>query len=536
MEIIEAILQYNYVTKYICCTLIKSIFNRIACSCHGSKTKQNWRRGRVLQPTEMPVETDEAAAPALGVDAQLLAVPAGTATGTTAGSSKMKTQKNGLKPLRIPKREMSYTLKANACGLATFSYKARDPISGQLAEHTLAERGEKGYSLNALAIGPELGHGQGGCVRLSRHEVTGVDYALKEVSIAEDGTRHQVMRELAVYRQCQSKRKHPNIVSLFDAFYAEGRVYMVLELMTWGSLELALLHRQQQHASATRAAQKEQGVRGHDAPEHGDSASKSSHAYDERGAHAGEGVVSPPAGPRRFGGIEEAVLAGVAGRVLQALAFLFNEHAVVHRDIKPGNVMLSRDGSVKLGDFGVSICGAGDTDHVAGTAGYMSPERLEGNVCEHRGDIWAVGIMLLECAKGRHPLIDDRWEPISSFPGDEVQGVVKTMQRSESGTHLMPLTHCDVWAKVVKDDAPSACGLGYSEDLESFVAACLKKDKVFFLCFDEICLNHCLCVCARVCHGVCVYSVTRRTRSFYCVLMKSVLQKCCYEALCPLCG
>jgi serine/threonine protein kinase len=180
--------------------------------------------------------------------------------------------------------------------------------------------------------------------------------------------------------------------------------------------------------------------------------------------------------------MDEAVLAGVAGRVLQALAFLFNEHAIVHRDIKPGNVMLSRDGSVKLSDFGVSICGAGDTDHVAGTAGYMSPERLEGNVCSHRGDIWAVGIMLLECAKGRHPLIDDRWKPMSSFPEDEYQGEVKTMQRSESGTNLMPLTHCDVWAKVVKDDAPSARGLGYSEDLESFVAACLKKDKVFLSC------------------------------------------------------
>ena len=440
------------------------------------------RRDSGLRPTEMPAETDEAA-PSPCVDAQL----AGTTTGT-AGSSKMKMQKNGLKPLRIPKREMSYTLNANACGLATFSYKARDPISGQLAEHTLAERGEKGYSLNALAIGPELGHGQGGCVRLSRHEVTGVDYALKEVSIAEDGTRHQVMRELAVYRQCQSKRKHPNIVALFDAFYAEGRVYMVLELMTWGSLELALLHSQQQHARAARAAQKEQGVSRapgeceNDAPEHGDSSSKSSHAYGEREAHAGEGVDSPPAGPRRFGGMDEAVLAGVAGRVLQALAFLFNEHAIVHRDIKPGNVMLSRDGSVKLSDFGVSICGAGDTDHVAGTAGYMSPERLEGNVCSHRGDIWAVGIMLLECAKGRHPLIDDRWKPMSSFPEDEYQGEVKTMQRSESGTNLMPLTHCDVWAKVVKDDAPSARGLGYSEDLESFVAACLKKDKVFLSC------------------------------------------------------
>ena len=64
--------------------------------------------------------------------------------------------------------------------------------------------------------------------------------------------------------------------------------------------------------------------------------------------------------------------------------------------------MLSRDGSVKLGDFGVSICGAGDTDHVAGTAGYMSPESLEGNVCEHHGDIWAVGIMFFpSCVRAR---------------------------------------------------------------------------------------------------------------------------------------
>jgi hypothetical protein len=40
-----------------------------------------------------------------------------------------------------------------------------------ITQHTLAERGEKGCSLNALAVGPELGHGQGGSVRLSRHEV-----------------------------------------------------------------------------------------------------------------------------------------------------------------------------------------------------------------------------------------------------------------------------------------------------------------------------------------------------------------------------
>ena len=63
--------------------------------------------------------------------------------------------------------------------------------------------------------------------------------------------------------------------------------------------------------------------------------------------------------------------------------------------------MLSREGQVKLSDFGVSIRGSGDADHVAGTAGYMSPERLEGQIGSDRGDVWAFGIMLLECAKGQ---------------------------------------------------------------------------------------------------------------------------------------
>jgi len=416
--------------------------------------------------------------------------PPAAAAGSGSSTSKMKARACGLKPLRIPKRNMSYTLKTNAVGLATFSYKARDPVSGQFAEHTLAEKGERGFSLNALAIGPELGHGQGGCVRLSRHEVSGAKFALKEVNIAEDGTRHQVMRELAVYRQCQSQRKHPNIVALFDAFYAEGRVYMVLELMTWGSLELALLHSREQHVRTSskqgNGASRAPGECGHDASEHGGSASKRSRAcgeHNEEGVGAqGEGADSTPPRPKRFGlGIEEAALAGVAGRVLEALAFLHSEHKIVHRDIKPGNVMLSRDGSVKLSDFGVSICGAGDTDHVAGTAGYMSPERLEGQVCSHSGDIWAVGIMLLECAKGRHPLIDDRWDSSCSSQVEEDDEEVDSIRRAKSSGDWMPLTHCDVWAKVVKDDAPSARGLGYSEDLESFVATCLNKDQVSFL-------------------------------------------------------
>lgn len=109
------------------------------------------------------------------------------------GESKMKTKPalGRLGPLHIPKRELSYSLNMNLQGLATFSYKGTDAVSGQF-EHCLAEKGERGFSFNVIDVGPELGHGQAGSVRLARHVVSGTNYALKEVNISEEGTRHQV--------------------------------------------------------------------------------------------------------------------------------------------------------------------------------------------------------------------------------------------------------------------------------------------------------------------------------------------------------
>jgi serine/threonine-protein kinase len=74
--------------------------------------------------------------------------------------------------------------------------------------------------------------------------------------------------------------------------------------------------------------------------------------------------------------------------------------AIVHRDVSPHNVMLTYDGQVKLVDFGIAKLNTSSQDTktgvVKGKIGYMAPEQLEGDALDHRGDVFAVGVMLWE--------------------------------------------------------------------------------------------------------------------------------------------
>jgi hypothetical protein len=83
-----------------------------------------------------------------------------------------------------------------------------------------------------------------------------------------------------------------------------------------------------------------------------------------------------------------------------------------HRDLKPANVMLKRDGSAVIADFGISrpLASATMTAAITGTPAYMSPEQFEGAQPDARSDIYSLGVMLFELATGRRPFTGEEAE------------------------------------------------------------------------------------------------------------------------------
>ncbi len=96
----------------------------------------------------------------------------------------------------------------------------------------------------------------------------------------------------------------------------------------------------------------------------------------------------------------------IFGQLLDALHYAHKE-GVIHRDIKPANVMLTRDGKVKLADFGIARSEHEEkltkTGVLIGTPAYLPPEQLHGKPLDHRSDIYSIGAALFESVMGRTP-------------------------------------------------------------------------------------------------------------------------------------
>ncbi|XP_020597230.1 mitogen-activated protein kinase kinase 9-like [Phalaenopsis equestris] len=205
-----------------------------------------------------------------------------------------------------------------------------------------------------------LGHGNSGNVYLVRHRLTGVLYALKTLSANESIRRRQISREIDIHRFADS----PTIVRCDDVFSTpSGDIALLLEYMDIGSLE-SLLHAR---------------------------------------------------GRRPF---TEAAIAAISRQVLLGLSYL-HSHQIVHRDIKPGNLLVNAAGEIKIADFGVSkiIHQSFDTCvSYVGTSAYMSPERFDpesygGNYDAFAADVWSLGLTVLELRLGHFPLLSPGQRP-----------------------------------------------------------------------------------------------------------------------------
>ncbi len=120
-----------------------------------------------------------------------------------------------------------------------------------------------------------------------------------------------------------------------------------------------------------------------------------------------------------------------------------HQKGIVHRDIKPGNIIITEEGQVKIVDFGLAkLAGRTkltETDKVVGTAAYMSPEQGRGEPVDHRTDIWSLGVVMYEMITGKLPfyaeheqaviyrILNEEPAPITSLRADlppELQRII----------------------------------------------------------------------------------------------------------------
>jgi eukaryotic-like serine/threonine-protein kinase len=145
---------------------------------------------------------------------------------------------------------------------------------------------------------------------------------------------------------------HPNIVSIYDRGEAEGTYYIAMEYLDGRSLKELIVSR----------------------------------------------------GPAPLN-----VAIEYARQILSALRFA-HRHGIVHRDIKPHNVLVDADGRVKVTDFGIARAGASqmtEAGSIVGTAQYLSPEQARGTNVDQRSDLYSLGIVLYELLTGTLPFNGD---------------------------------------------------------------------------------------------------------------------------------
>ncbi|HET7363803.1 MAG TPA: serine/threonine-protein kinase [Burkholderiales bacterium] len=205
---------------------------------------------------------------------------------------------------------------------------------------------KKTTKIGRYRIIDELGRGAMGIVYKAEDPNLDRLVALKTIILPEDAQEHgEYRKRFFMEAKAAGKLNHPNIITTFDCGEHEGMAYLAMELL--------------------------EGI-------------------DLRTRVTKQGVTALEA-------IE------IARQVAEGLGYA-HERGVVHRDIKPGNIMLNGGGKAKIMDFGLARMRLADhktsTGMVLGTPRYMSPEQISGQPVDQRSDIFSLGIVLYEMLTG----------------------------------------------------------------------------------------------------------------------------------------
>lgn len=207
--------------------------------------------------------------------------------------------------------------------------------------------------LGRYVIVEEIGQGAMGVVYKAVDPLIDRTVAIKTINL--DLSKEELANfEKRFQREVQSagKLNHPNIVTVYDVGRTEGVAYMAMEFLEGKELREIL----------------------------------------------DSGVVLP---------VEKVV--HIATQVAEGLGFA-HEHGIVHRDVKPSNVMVLKNGLVKITDFGIAQMSSATrtiSGMVMGSPKYMSPEQVVGQAVDGRSDIFSLGVMLYEMLTGKTPFAGD---------------------------------------------------------------------------------------------------------------------------------